>query len=225
MTAPADEPHDDAWEAAEVDVEARSADRVITFSDAVIAIAITLLALDLPVPGGSPTDGEFWHALHHNWDAYLAFLVSFLVIFNHWATHRKIFRYVSRMNSTVVQLNMLWLLLMILVPYTTKIVTANGQLGARFTVYAVIQIIATLCALGMSIEVRRAHLLRADAPARARHADPVPYLSIIVVYLASIPVAYFAGSWAFALWALSPSVGRLLRRTHAADRLAVNDDR
>jgi uncharacterized membrane protein len=225
VTASADDPHDDAWEAAEVDVEARSADRVITFSDAVIAIAITLLALDLPVPGANLSNGQFWHALRGDWTSYLAFLISFLVFYNHWTAHRRIFRYVSRMNARVSQLNMLWLLLMIVVPYTTKIVTGHGELGARFTVYAVVQVIANLCALGMNREVRRAHLLRADAPARARHADPVPYLSIIVVYLISIPVAFWLGSWAFAFWALSPRVGHILRRTGAASRLAVDDDR
>lgn len=119
---------------------------------------------------------------------------------------------------------MLWLLLMILVPYATKIVTTTGQLGVRFTVYAVIQIIATGCALAMSREVRVAHLLRRDAPASARHFDPVPELSMIVVYVLSIPVAFVAGSVAFALWALSPLVGRFLRRTHAVDLLAADDD-
>jgi uncharacterized membrane protein len=209
---------------AEAKAEARSADRVVTFSDAVVAIAITLLALDLPLPGRNQTNVQFWDELRNNGIAYLAFLISFLVVFNHWSTHRQIFRYVCRLNHRVSQLNMLWLLLMIVVPYATKIVTGGGQLGPRFTVYAVIQILATGCSLAMSREVRVAHLLRTDAPDSARHFDPVPELSMIVVYLLSIPVAYVAGSWAFALWALSPLVGRVLRRTHAVDRLAVDDD-
>jgi uncharacterized membrane protein len=218
-------PPDAPDSAAEAKAEARSADRVVTFSDAVVAIAITLLALDLPVPVGDKltTNGEFWDQLVHNKYAYLAFLISFLVVYNHWATHRRIFRYVCRLNNRVAQLNMFWLLLMIVVPYATKIVTGNGQLGVRFTIYAVIQILATGCSLAMSREVRIAHLLRPDAPERARHFDPVPELSMIVVYLLSIPVAFVAGSVAFALWALSPLVGRLLRRTHAVDRLAVDD--
>lgn len=209
---------------AEAAAEARATDRVVTFSDAVVAIAITLLALDLPLPGGNPSNSKFWSELGHNWTAYLAFLISFLVIANHWTTHRRIFRYVCRLNSRVSRMNMLWLLLMIVVPYTTKIVTGGGQLGARFTVYAVIQIVATGTGLAMSREVRVAHLLRRDAPDSARHVDPVPDLSMMVVYLASIPVAYAAGSWAFALWALSPRVGRLLRRTKVADRFAADDD-
>jgi uncharacterized membrane protein len=219
-----DTPDERDW-GAEATVEARSTDRVVTFSDAVVAIAITLLALALPIPVGHDlTNGDYWDKLTGNWDAYLAFVVSFLVIYNHWSTHRQIFRYVCKLSNRVSQLNMLWLLLMILVPYATKLVTGGGQLGVRFAFYAGIQIIATACALAMSREVRVAHLLRPDAPPSARHVDPVPYLSMIVVYLASIPVAFLAGSWAFALWALSPAVGRFLRRTHAADRFAADDD-
>ena len=83
----------------EVEVEARATDRAVTFGDAVIAIAITLLALDLPVPLDGLTNGQFLHALGHDWSGYLALLISFLVIANHWSTHRRVFRYVSRLND------------------------------------------------------------------------------------------------------------------------------
>jgi uncharacterized membrane protein len=214
----------EAVERAEAETDARATDRVVTFSDAVVAIAITLLAIDLPIPTAQ-TNGAFLAALHSPkyWPSYLAFLISFLVIANHWSTHRKQFRYVRKLDSRLTALNMLWLLMIILVPFATRIVTGSGQLGGRFMIYAVVQIIATGCALAMSREVRAAHLLRPDAPASARHADPVPFLSMILIYAVSIPVAFFAGNWAFALWALSPRVGQLLRASHVADRFAVNE--
>ena len=207
----------------EVEVEARATDRVVTFDDAVIAIAITLLALDLPVPHGGLSNGQFLNALGHEWSSYLAFLISFLVIANHWSTHRRVFRYVSRLNEKVFRLNMAWLLMMILTPFATKVVTAGGQLGIRFTVYAVIQIIATGCSMLMSQEVHARHLLRRDAPDRARHSDLVPYVSIMLTFLISIPVAFAIGYWAFALWALSPRIGYLLRRFNVNDRFAADD--
>jgi len=67
-------------------LEARAADRLILFSDAVVAIAITLLALDLPVPDGRNVS-EFWRSVREHDDHYLAFLVSFVVIAASWGKH------------------------------------------------------------------------------------------------------------------------------------------
>ena len=58
-----------------MDYGARAADRLTLFSDAVVAIAITLLAIDLPVPEG-PTVSVFLSSVRHNGDHYAAFLVS-----------------------------------------------------------------------------------------------------------------------------------------------------
>ena len=87
MTALSRESHDrraagtpaDEIARAESEAEAHATERVITFSDAVIAIAITLLALDLPVPGGSLTSGQLLHGLQENGPDFVAFFVSFLV--------------------------------------------------------------------------------------------------------------------------------------------------
>ena len=204
-----------AAEKAEAEAEAKAADRVVFFSDAVIAIAATLLALELPIPPDLPGQASYTnlgllHALGHDWTSYLDFLISFLVIGNHWLSHRHIFRYVCRTDSIVGRLNMLWLLTMIATPYATKLLSGDGGRGTRFAVYALIQIIATLCLLGMSREINRAGLLRSDAPESARHPDPLPYLAWVLVFLVSVPVA-FATAWAYAIWALMPATTRGLR--------------
>lgn len=199
----------------ETEVEAKAADRVVFFSDAVLAIAITLLALELPIPATSTHFTEFGllHQLRRDDGSYLNFLISFLVIGNHWASHRHIFRYVGRVNSVVGRLNMLWLLMMIATPYATRLLTGDGARGVRFAVYALIQIIATLCLLGMSRETKQAGLLRPDAPESARHPDPLPYLAWVFVFLVSVPVS-FATAWAYAIWALVPVTTRVMRRLH-----------
>ena len=87
-----------------------------------VAIAITLLALALPVPGGfdGMTNGQLLHVLGNDWDEYFPFLISFVVIANHWTVHRKIFRYVNRLDSQVIVANLAWLLMMILIPFVTR---------------------------------------------------------------------------------------------------------
>jgi hypothetical protein len=74
---------------------ARAAERLTFFSDAVVAIAITLLAIDLPVPEGSTLHG-FWMSVRNDDGHYAAFLISFLVIAAAWFDHHDLFRYVLR---------------------------------------------------------------------------------------------------------------------------------
>lgn len=184
-----------------------------------VAIAITLLALALPVPHAtdSTANGQFLEALRRHWPDYFAFLISFVVIGNHWASHRRVFRYVRRVNSKIIVPNMGWLLMMILTPFATRVLSGQGGFGVRFTLYAVIQIIASACLLLMSREIARGDLLRPDAPGSARYPDHVSSLSVIIAFLVSIPVA-FVTPWAFALWAAVPLVARVLRRVRGSRR-------
>jgi len=202
------------------EVEASATARVVFFSDAVVAIAITLLALALPLPPstGSTTHSQLLHALAVYWDEYLAFIISFAAIGNHWAAHRRVFRYVTRMNHRVGQLTLLWLLMMVLTPFAARLLAGSGGFGVRFTLYALIQVTASACLVLMSREVVRADLLRPDVPETARHPDRVASLTIIVMFVLSVPVAFFT-VWAFALWAAVPLLIRAIRwrQAHGQD--------
>jgi uncharacterized membrane protein len=214
--------------AGESEAEARATERVITFSDAVIAIAITLLALALPVPGGTRglTDGQFLTGLRGNWSDYLAFLISFLVIGSHWSSHRSVTRYMCGLNGMFMRLNMLWLLMMVLTPFAARVLSGSGSgaSGARFTIYVLIQVVATACMMLMNRAVVRGNLLRRDAPERARHPDNVPYLATCVMFLLSVPVAFAtATAWPYALWVASPLAARGLRRIVSQGRHATSE--
>jgi uncharacterized membrane protein len=208
-------------------VEGNAAERVIFFSDAVVAIAITLLALALPVPGGfdGMTNRQLLHVLGNDRDQYFPFLISFVVIANHWNVHRKIFRYVNRLDSQVIAANLAWLLMMILIPFATRMLEGDGGFGVRFTLYALSQIIASVCLLLMSSEIARGGLLRPGAPESARHPDHAASVAIIIAFLVSIPVSFFT-EWAFALWATAPLLTRVLRRLpHRRRPTASSPDR
>jgi uncharacterized membrane protein len=200
--------------------EARAADRVVVFSDAVVAIAITLLALDLPVPnlGGNATDLAELHALRHNWTSYFAFLISFVVISGAWGSHRAIFRYVNRINDKVIGTNMIWLLMVVLTPFAARTLASSGGFVIRFTIYALVQVIASVCLLRMSNELVQGHLLRDDAPESARHPDNLVRYATIGAFLISIPVA-FVTPWAYAIWAAGPAVALRIMRSRNSLRI------
>jgi uncharacterized membrane protein len=210
--APEDTPSDRSGDSPEI--EARSADRVVVFSDAVVAIAITLLALDLPVPDGGPssTNGDILRYLGRHWNAYFAFFISFVVISGHWGWHRAVFRYVNRINDKVISVNMIWLLMVVLTPFAARTLAAStGGFGVRFGIYALVQAIALTCLVRMGQELTQEHLLRDDAPASARHPDLTARYAAIASFLISIPVA-FATPWAYAIWGAGPALAaRFLR--------------
>ena len=210
----------------EPEVEARAADRVVVFSDAVVAIAITLLALALTPPAttAATTNGQLLHSLRDNWAQFFAFLVSFAVIGSGWSGHRRTFRYVNRLNSQVSALNMIWLLMMILTPFAARMLADKGGFGVRYTLYTLIQVIAAACLVEMNRQISRENLLRPNAPAPSRHLDNVRNLTLIVTFLVSIPVSFAAGGLAFVLWPVVPVVSQVLQRRMTSGRHAAPQD-
>jgi uncharacterized membrane protein len=92
-------------------------ERLVFFSDAVVAIAITLLAIELPLPAGE-TNRQFRESLAGHREEYLAFGISFAVIWNLWSDHHRFFRHVAA-SPALVGRNMLWLLMIVITPFAT----------------------------------------------------------------------------------------------------------
>jgi uncharacterized membrane protein len=213
MTAPHDDaPPDAARAAAAASLEAdlMAAERMIFFADAVVAIAITLLAFGLPLPRGA-TNSQVLRSLWGHRDEYLAFLISFVVIGSHWSAHRQLFRHVIKLGGRLATLNMAWLLMMISTPFATRVLSGNGGFGVRFTLYALVQVIAGLCFLLMTRELVRHDLLREGTPESATTRGRLPTLTMMALFLVSIPIAFFT-QWAFACWVAIPLVTRVARR-------------
>jgi uncharacterized membrane protein len=112
--------------------KSRAMERIIFFSDAVIAIAITLLALELPVPSaGSP--GELVRSFTgpHGRE-YLAFLVAFALIGGSWMAHHALFSHVASSDDRLMVLDLLALFGFVVVPWATKTLgSARGGTGWR----------------------------------------------------------------------------------------------
>src|SRR4029077_20256206 len=88
---------------------AMSPTRLEAFSDGVIAIAITLLVLDIQVPKTGP-GMSLAHALARQWPQYVAYLVSFLTIGIIWINHHAMIRRLAQVHHGVMTLNILLLL-------------------------------------------------------------------------------------------------------------------
>lgn len=197
------------------DVEFNSAERVIFFSDAVAAIAITLLAFALPVPhvGVSANNDMMLRHLAGETSAYIPFLISFVVIGAHWRAHHRLFRSIAALDRYVIAVNMVWLLMIIITPYATRVLAIKGDqdFGVRFSLYAIIQVITLIALWLMSMHLRHGRLLRPGVPAALSVFDQRAVLIAAGMFAISIPVA-FATQWAYLCWVAAGVLTRWVRR-------------
>jgi len=102
-------------------------DRIALFSDAVFAIAITLLVIEIKVPvvsfDSALFDKEFTHALLEMTPEFIGFFISFIVIGNYWRAHHTIFGYVTDYNRRLITLNTWFLLTIVCMPFTTAMMS------------------------------------------------------------------------------------------------------
>ena len=94
--------------------------RLETFADGVMAIAITLLILDVHVP--QVAGRSLGSALAKQWPSYAGFLVSFLTIGIIWVNHHHMFKLIARTNHAFLMLNVLFLMTICVLPFPTALV-------------------------------------------------------------------------------------------------------
>lgn len=97
-------------------------ERIALFSDAVFAIAITLLIIEIKVPeihSSHITDKELWIELVHILPKFIGFFVSFFVVGLYWLAHHRIFRFVTSVNQKLLWYNLLFLLPIVVMPFST----------------------------------------------------------------------------------------------------------
>jgi uncharacterized membrane protein len=192
------------------EVRAIAAERLTFFADAVVAIAVTLLALDLPVPAGD-TNGAMLRSVLDNRDGYLAFGISFLVIASHWRAHHRVFRYVTHLDSRLTTLTLAWLFTLVVTPFATRVITGNGAFQFRFGFYSVVQVAAVVLFALMSRDIERKHLSRPDTPAAVHAHTLLRTVGFSTGFLLSIPIS-FVTNYSYVCWIIAPVAVRTIQR-------------
>lgn len=181
--------------------------RLIFFSDAVVAIAMTLLALELPVPAGH-TVSEFWRSVRDNEGHYVAFLVSFAVIAFMWTQHHKVFDYAAVCDNRLRTLDLIWLLTIVLVPFATKLLTdakhdTTAVHAIRFGFYSLLLVLALLTFSAMVHHLVSHGLLKPKAPIHVSAVLDDGTYHVMAGFALSIPV-FFLTQYAWVLWIIVP---------------------
>lgn len=135
----------------------RSPERLVFFSDAVVAIALTLLILPLAdaVPEAVAEHGSPSELISGNqWKIY-SFLISFAVIARLWMSHHRLFEQVKAYSPRLMVVNLCWLLAIVVLPFPTEMI--GGFNDGRFTtaLYVGTILVGNICQLAMMVMVHR----------------------------------------------------------------------
>jgi uncharacterized membrane protein len=111
-------------------------ERIILFSDAVFAIAITLLVLEIKVPHVTDdSNNTLLRILIGMIPKFIGFFISFFVIGQYWIVHHKLFGFVEDYNGGLLWLNLIFLLSIVLMPFSTALYSENIKSTLSFVIY------------------------------------------------------------------------------------------
>ena len=185
--------------------------RLEALSDGVIAVAITLLVLDLRVPK-LEGDQPLWNALTANWPSYAAYVTSFLVIGILWINHHSLFRQIRYATRGLMLANLTFLMLVVAIPFVTSLVSEYLQEGNWNSKVAMATYDGLALAIALSITFLWAYVLRRPAllepsvdVAAARKAFPqfsigIAVYTVLIVLAFINPVIALAGTFGVALY-------------------------
>jgi len=186
--------------------------RLETFSDGVIAIAITLSVLSIEFPHGLPKS-QVASAIYHLIPDVLTYLLSFAVIGLFWMSHHFALDHIERVDRRLILLNLAFLAAISLMPLVSGLLNEYANSPAVMT-YATVMTLASLSLLAMWLHAERAGLVSDRAGPAERRERTSRLTTIALVFAASIPLAIASPSGAQYLWILillRPRIVRLVR--------------
>jgi uncharacterized membrane protein len=204
-------------------------ERLILFTDAVFAIAITLLVIEIRVPElHHATEADAVQGLLRLIPKFIGFFISFFVIAVYWVAHHRIFRFVHRLNNGLIWINLFFLLGIVLMPFTTAYQSEYSMLRTPWIVYSINIIVVGLMQVRMQTYLRnRTHSLTLAHEHAHPDLDLFRPLSSPLVFAFSILLSFFVAPWMVRLVpAIAfPLLGLLHSRRHrrlstAYERLA-----
>ena len=167
--------------------------RVEAFSDGVLAVIITIMALELQAPHGATLD-----AVHEQLPGLLVYVLSFVLLGIYWNNHHHLFRAADRISGAAMWANLFLLFWLSLIPVSTEWLRDEYRHPLPAAAYG-----AVLLAAGFAYTLLVRTLIRANgrdsAVARAIGSDVKGYASL-VLYAAGVGLAFVSPWISYALY-------------------------
>jgi uncharacterized membrane protein len=193
----------------------RGLDRLITFLDAVVAIAITLLVLPLvDLVAGEGRETDLSAVFFHHGRQFEAFFLSFAVIARLWWAHHRLGEQVGAYDGAFVLINLVWVLTVVFLAFVTQAVAAYPAGPLAVALYIGTMAASSACLLLLTVLLRRRPGLRLEdvetEDINLTAALSITTLLVLALVLgAAVPVVNY---WALLLLFLSGPIERLIRQ-------------
>jgi uncharacterized membrane protein len=172
--------------------------RIVAFTDGVFAIAITVLVLGIDIPEELP-DADLHDYLVDSWPQLFAYFLSFAVIGRFWLSHHGIFGLLHDFDRRLLVLNLVYLSLIVLIPFPTNLLGEYGSEPDAVVLYAFVIGSASLLGwLMLRSALLSGHIappMRGEATEQARGA-----LGAALIFYASMPIALVSPVVAQLFW-------------------------
>jgi uncharacterized membrane protein len=204
-------------------MEEKETGRTEAFSDGVFAVAITLLVLNIKIPGLdlSPSNlkDNVLAQLGNEWPMLAAYITSFATIGVMWLNHHRLFTHIKRTDTGLLLLNLLLLLVIVFIPVPTALVAeylARPDLHSAAILYSGTMVVLAICynllwryasyhnrLLGKNVDTRAVKAIN-----RQFWFGPLPYLVALILALFSTPASLGLNFLLALFFALPPRLPR-----------------
>jgi uncharacterized membrane protein len=177
-------------------------ERIAFFSDAVFAIALTLLAIDLRLPdmAASLTSSELTDALVALWPKIYSFTLSFVVVFFYWYGHYRMFRAIRRPDAGLVALDAALLFFVVIIPFPTSVMGAYPELAPAVILYGAVIGAAGIAALLIWVYAARRGLLSERVTPEIVRTVTIRSAVVPAIILLSTPITLLAPVLTQVIW-------------------------
>ncbi|MEO6071463.1 MAG: TMEM175 family protein [Chitinophagaceae bacterium] len=208
-------------------------ERFILFSDAVFAIAITLLVIEIKIPEihENVSDQTLLHSLKHLLPKFAGFVISFFLIALYWRIHHTMFGFVINYNYKLLRINLIFLFFIVLMPFSTGFYSEYSgaelfekQLKVPMTFY-----VFNYCCVGfinyyMWVYISNPKNKLIDASQHKQEIKGSKFRALLVpcIFLLMLPVAYFIDvRLAVYVPVLIPIFLRIYKRKWSKQKIAI----
>jgi uncharacterized membrane protein len=183
--------------------------RVLSLSDSIFGVAMTLLVISIVIPAGL-SSREFSTAVIDLVPRIGIMALSIAVAASAWFTHHRLFSLVQRIDRGLLHRNIVFLGLVALIPLPHQVLGTYPHEPLAYVLYAAVLASVNAVAVVMDVHVRRHDLLRAPQTDSDYRLEVSRGLLVVFGFVLSMPLAFVLVAWTPVIWIVLLPLDRLL---------------